>query len=144
MKTAKIDLEFAKMDNEYNIHVIINAKMRKQHLRLLVDTGATHSCIASHVIDNWDKQETEDVDTLLNLSEEVTDADKKKMIKIPRLQIGSFYINNYYFLATDMAHINMMYQQMNIQPIDGLIGSDILLKYKALMDFSRAIMIWQR
>ena len=144
MKTSKIDIEIARMDNDYNIHLIVNANIKKRNIRLLIDTGATHSCIAKHIVDDMAALETEDVDKLLNLSEEITDIEQKKMIKIPRLQVGDFYINNYFYLITDLTHINMMYENMDIQPIDGLLGSDILLKYKAMIDYSRAMMIWQK
>ncbi|MBO4738042.1 MAG: clan AA aspartic protease [Bacteroidales bacterium] len=144
MKTSKIDIEIARMDNDYNIHLIINANIKKRNLRLLIDTGATHSCIAKHIADNMVELETEDVDKLLNLSEEITDIEQKKMIRIPRLQVADFYINNYFYLITDLTHINMMYENMDIQPIDGLLGSDILLKYNAMIDYSRAMMIWQK
>ena len=66
MKTSKIDIEIARMDNDYNIHLIINANIKKRNLRLLIDTGATHSCIAKHIADNMVELETEDVDKLLD------------------------------------------------------------------------------
>jgi hypothetical protein len=39
-----------------------------------------------------------------------------------------------------ISHVNTTYQLLNIPKIDGVLGSDFLMKYKAVIDYDKGIL----
>ena len=40
----------------------------------------------------------------------------------------------------DLSHVNQSYEQIGLKPIDGVLGSDVLLKYNAVIDYEKKIL----
>jgi hypothetical protein len=38
-------------------------------------------------------------------------------------------------IVLDLSHVNKSYEMIGLKPIDGVIGSDLLMKLKARIDF---------
>ena len=62
-------------------------------------------------------------------------------VEIKTLGIGKLKIKNYKTILLDLSHVNNSYKQIKIKPIDGVLGSDILHKYKAVIDYGKKKMI---
>ena len=54
--------------------------------------------------------------------------------------ISSLLIQNYQAILLDMKHVNESYKMMGLPPIDGVLGSDMLMKFKAVIDFDKEIL----
>ncbi|UZJ63060.1 hypothetical protein OKW96_11005 [Sphingobacterium sp. KU25419] len=46
-------------------------------------------------------------------------------------------IKNYRAAVLDLSSINYAYEQMNLQPVIGVIGGDILGRYGAVIDYKK-------
>jgi hypothetical protein len=53
------------------------------------------------------------------------------------LHIGQLHIKNIEVTVLDLSTINIAYRQMNHPEVLGVIGGDILMKYKAVIDYGK-------
>ncbi len=133
MQKTTVPFEIQYLENKSNIHLILNVKIGRKQARMVIDTGASHSCISPELakpIPGKDKIEVDYVASASgnDLSNEIQ--------RVPSVKIGDFTLKNYQFLVLDISHINLMFEKLNIQPIVGFLGSDILLKYHAVIDYN--------
>jgi len=56
---------------------------------------------------------------------------------IPNLIIGDLRIPNHKVAVLDLSAINNAYRQMNHPEVLGVLGGDILMKYKAVIDYGK-------
>jgi hypothetical protein len=59
------------------------------------------------------------------------------MITIKKLSIGEHQIKNHLFAAVDLSHVNNTYKKLKKPKIHGILGSDILLEIKAVIDYGK-------
>lgn len=54
---------------------------------------------------------------------------------IAELRVGDFIIRDFEVAVLDLSHINQAYQSLGFGQVLGVIGSDLLQEYKALIDY---------
>lgn len=54
------------------------------------------------------------------------------------LQLGELLIEKFDTAVLDLSHINVAYEKLGYEKVIGVIGSDILVKYNALIDYAKA------
>ena len=59
------------------------------------------------------------------------------LIHIPHLSMQDWTIKNYKAAVLDLSSINYAYEQMNLQPVIGVLGGDILARYGAVIDYKK-------
>ncbi|MNY31470.1 hypothetical protein D3C86_1656340 [compost metagenome] len=57
------------------------------------------------------------------------------------LKLGELEILEYDTAVLDLSHINIAYEKLGLEKVIGVIGSDILVRYKALIDYEKKILI---
>ena len=122
-------------------HIIINGKINGKGSFLIIDTGASKSVFNIDLPDVKVKDNN-------SLSHGNPDAISLTTDDIPstngivkELQLGELVIYNYDATLIDMKHINKLYHKKTGKIIMGLIGNDLLIKYKAIIDYSGRILI---
>jgi predicted aspartyl protease len=125
---TQVPFQLIQLENEENLHPIIDAKINDTPIRLVIDTGASHSCIDKKEVKKLLKNKTKvSEDIVMGIgNKKLTNT----MVTIKELTIGELAIKDYTIVA-----INKMMAMMNLAPINGLLGSDILCKYEALIDY---------
>ena len=58
-------------------------------------------------------------------------------LSIPELKIGALSLTNYQVALLDLSMINSAYEMLEIEPILGVIGGDLLKKHNALIDYEK-------
>ena len=53
------------------------------------------------------------------------------------LEIGKFRLDRMQLILIDLQHINNALRKQNAEPVNGIIGADILLKAKAIIDYDK-------
>ena len=53
------------------------------------------------------------------------------------LEIGKFKLQRTQLILIDLQHINNALQKQNAEPVNGIIGADILIKGKAIIDYNK-------
>ncbi|MDY0014994.1 MAG: retropepsin-like aspartic protease [Bacteroidales bacterium] len=130
---TQVPFQLIQLENEENLHPIIDAKINNTPIRLVIDTGASHSCIDKKEVKKLLKNKTKvSEDIVMGIgNKRLTNS----IVTIKELTIGELAIKDYTIVAINLKHINKMMEMMNLPPINGLLGSDILCKYEALIDY---------
>jgi hypothetical protein len=118
-------------------HLFINIKVNGKKCRFLIDTGASHS-----VIDKGFFEKNHTSKKLKAVKQSTTElhssTSESHFGKIKDMLIGPLRITNYQVAAIDLNHVNFTYSAIKKPKIHGILGSDILLKYKMIIDYGKA------
>jgi len=115
-------------------HFEIKAKINGIKGKFILDTGASKSCLGTEDIAffNLETKESEhkasgagpsEIDTLISSKNEVA--------------LGKFKIKKTGLILISLEHINNALKKQDVDPIQGIIGADILHKGKAIIDYNR-------
>ena len=113
---------------------MVQGKIHDKEARFLIDTGASRSVFDPNTItdfiDNvaFEKKE--------GMTAGVGSSDLESatfMIEI--FSIGKLEIHDYEAVALDLENIHEMYGKLGLPRIDGIIGGDLLKRYKAVINY---------
>ena len=124
-----IKLEYT-LTNHFEIDASINGISGK----FIVDTGASNSCLGFDSIEKF-KLLAEDSEVKAagaGAIDMLTQVSKKNSITI-----GKWSRQNIPLVLFDLTHVNNALLQQSAEPVDGIIGADILKKGKAIIDYER-------
>lgn len=126
---VKIKLKFTKT-NHFEIKAIINGVKGK----FILDTGASNSCIGFDAVETFNLTvENSDVKAAgAGAIDMHTKLSKKNIVKI-----GKWKIDKFVLILFNLTHVNTALVNHNSNPVDGIIGADILKKGKAIIDYQK-------
>lgn len=137
MKT-EIPIKVLRLEDGY--HLLVNIRVNGKAARLLIDTGASKAVFdkgRSAKFLSSDKFEKHDkLSTGLGTSNM-----KSHLAVIESISLGRIEVRNYKTVIIDLSHVNVAYAQMNQKPIDGVLGSDILKRFKAVINYGKRKLI---
>jgi predicted aspartyl protease len=114
-------------------HLLIKGKVNGIRGNFILDTGASHSCVGFEHIEyfnlNAQFSETKAAGAGANGIE-------TQLAKNNELQLGRWKNNKFHLIVFDMNHVNEALIHYKTKPVDGIIGADILLKGKAIIDYN--------
>ena len=120
-------------------HLLIKIFINGKVANVIVDTGASKTVFDKKAIERFvqhrDFDLQEELSTGLGTSTMMSQSTSIKKIKI-----GEVEIKNYKTILLDLSHVNNSYAQIGLKSIDGVLGSDILLKYNAVIDYEKKIL----
>jgi len=134
MKTISIPLKLINLQDD-GFHLLVEVIVLKQKHYAVLDTGASRSVFDKSLIE-------EHLSETLKVSEEINAATlftttTTIQATIPELKIGKLKILGYETVAFDLQSVSETYQQFGHPPIISIIGGDILMKYKAKIDYDK-------
>lgn len=114
----------------YKLSVIVNQKKGD----FILDTGASTSCIGMSSAKFFDLQPQEsDIKAAgagaINMETSVS-------MNTP-LQIATIKLKNQDFVLFDLSHVNTALAQVEEEPVQGILGADILKQLRAVIDYGR-------
>jgi len=112
-------------------HYLIEAKVNSINGRFILDTGASNSCICTSLEDKFKVISEDSKEKASSANSEMTHT---KISKNNRIQIDKWN-SNASLITFDMSHINNALSQKKVDPIDGIIGADVLKKSKSILDY---------
>ena len=112
-------------------HYLIEAKVNGIDGTFILDTGASNSCICTSLEDKFKVISKESKEKASSANSEMTNT---KISKSNIIQIGKWE-DKIKLITFDMSHINTALSEKKINPIDGIIGADVLKKSKAVIDY---------
>jgi predicted aspartyl protease len=115
-------------------HFEIKARINKTRGRFILDTGASKSCIGIEDAEDFKllTEESEHKASGAGPSEIDTMMSRKNT-----LEIGKFILKRTELILIDLQHINNALEKQNAEPVNGIIGADILIKGKAIIDYDK-------
>ncbi|MCZ2276472.1 MAG: retroviral-like aspartic protease family protein [Bacteroidia bacterium] len=118
------------------IHLYIHTYINGKPARMIVDTGASQSVLDVNRVEKFNHGKA-----LSHHEIKTTGLGTNNMqsflLEGVTLKTGRAVFKNIEFICIDLSHINNSFQEINIKPVDGVIGGDFLLKHKAVIDYNR-------
>lgn len=123
----RIKLIFTKT-NHFETKVVLNGVEGN----FIIDTGASNSCVGFEAIEKFTLfTEESDVKAAgAGATDMLTQLSKKNSI-----QIGKWSKNRVSLVLFDLNHVNTALLAHQAEPVDGIIGADILKRGKAVIDY---------
>lgn len=114
-------------------HLLIKGTVNGIKGTFILDTGASNSCVGIEGIEKF----------LLFAEDSETKASgagatgmETQLSKKNKLKLSHWNTTNFNVIIFDMSHVNEALTSYKTKPVDGIIGADILLKGKAIIDYS--------
>jgi len=113
-------------------HLLIKAKINNIKGTFILDTGASNSCVGFEGIDNFEllAENSETKAAGAGATGMMTQLSKRN-----KLQIGRWTSNALNLVVFDLSHVNEALTSYKTKPVNGIIGADILLQGKAIIDY---------
>ena len=129
----EVPLQLLDIEGE-GFHIMVKGLIHGKGANFLIDTGASRSVFdpktISSFIENiaFEKKE--------GLTAGVGSSDlESATFKIDVFSIGEVEIHDYEAVALDLENIHEMYGKLGLPHIDGIIGGDLLKRYKAVINY---------
>jgi Aspartyl protease len=113
-------------------HLLVKATLNGIKGNFILDTGASNSCVGFEAIETFNLIAS-DSDTRAagaGGTGMITQTSLRNTLKMGRWNIKTFGL-----VIFDMSHVNEALQQYKAKPVHGIIGADVLLKGKAIIDY---------
>lgn len=126
---TKVKLKLTKT-NHFEIKATINGIKG----RFILDTGASNSCVGFDAVENFKliAKDSEVKAAGAGATDMLTQISKKN-----KLKIGKWKQEKVALILFNLSHVNTALTNHNSEPVDGIIGADILKKSKAIIDYEK-------
>lgn len=115
-------------------HIMIDGHINGEKAKFLVDTGASRTVFDLEGIRQFvpepDFLENERLSTGLGTNEMPS-----MVVEIENLGFGDLKIDNYTAIAIDLKHVHLSYQSLGLPAIDGVLGGDLLARYRCVINY---------
>lgn len=134
----EIPIEIIELENE-SFHLLISCKVNGSHEGdLVIDTGASKTVLDRNFVPDYELSENQTSEIQSRgLGEGSLNTE---MVKIESFQLGDLLVNDFHCALIDLEGINEMYKEHCQREICGLLGSDFLLKHRAIINYGRRIL----
>lgn len=119
-------------------HMVVNIKVNGVKARMLVDTGASRSVFDGERLMRFFPEQVPELQENLQKSTGLGAKDiQSQALYLDSMSIGELIIRKYPAVVLEMSHVNASYGDLGLPPIDGVLGSDILMRYGARIDYRK-------
>lgn len=113
-------------------HLLIKARLNGVAGNFILDTGASSSCVGFEGIEKFNLK-VQDSETkaagagAVGMTTQLAEFNELKVSRWKRTGIP--------IVVFDMTHVNLALTQHKAKPVDGILGADILLEGKGIIDY---------
>jgi len=126
-KYKKINFKVSKTQ-----HLLIKASINGVKGNFILDTGASNSCVGFESIEKFQLQSEHSKTKAAGAG---ATGMYTQLSKNNFLQLGRWKDSECHLVIFDLTHVNTALIQYKAKPVDGIIGADILLQGKAIIDY---------
>jgi predicted aspartyl protease len=113
-------------------HLSIKAKINGVSGTFILDTGASNTCIGFESIERFELASKK---SKTKASGAGGTGMKTEISANNHLQIGSWKNKDFSIVIFDLSHVNEALESYKAKPVHGIIGADVLLEGKAIIDY---------
>lgn len=113
-------------------HLLIKASINGVKGSFILDTGASNSCVGFEGVELF--QLNSGTSKTKAAGAGATDM-FTQIAKNNTLQLGRWKNNDFHLVIFDLSHVNQALKQHKAKPVQGIIGADVLLNGKAIIDY---------
>ena len=115
-------------------HIMVKGTIHDKEAHFLIDTGASRTVFdptrISDFVEDLQFEAKEGMSAGVGSSGLET-----SVFRLDVLAIGDLEIENYQAVALDLSNIHEMYANLGLPRIDGILGGDLLKRYKAVINY---------
>jgi predicted aspartyl protease len=113
-------------------HLLIKASINNLKGNFILDTGASNSCIDSESVAYFNLDAKKSKTTASGAG---ATGMKTKIADNNLLKLGSWKQTDFTVVIFDLSHVNEALESYKVKKVHGIIGADILLKGRAIIDY---------
>jgi hypothetical protein len=134
MKTV-LPIDIVTLGEDNSFHLFVSGSINGKEYDLLIDTGASHTIFDASLIPEAPVSDLESHDIQ---SAGIHAGELKSSIgHIQKFKLGDLKRADWTVVLIDLTHVNDLYKKFTHKRVAGLIGSDFLLRHKAIIDYKR-------
>lgn len=137
-RTTQIPIETLSIEDDGS-HLLLKTKINGKNARLLIDTGASRTVFDQERILQFVSGKTfvehDKLSTGLG-----TNSMRTSTVILKSLRIGNLTIDSFNAVLLDLKHVNDTYGKLGYTAIDGVLGNDILVKFKATISYKKLML----
>lgn len=136
MRTITVPLTIINLQDE-GYHLLVEIVVFEETCYAVLDTGASRSVFDKTLMEKHIEELS-----FSNETQAATIFSSATTLQgiIPKLKIGQLVLKNYETVALDLQSVTETYKQLGHPAISGIIGGDILKKYRAKIDYRKSNM----
>jgi hypothetical protein len=115
-------------------HFEVHAEINSVPGRFILDTGASNTCVGMDRIDHFKLISEE---SLIKAAGAGATNMETLVSKKNNIELNSWKYKKLEIVLFDLKHVNEALTAHNAEPVDGIIGADILKKSKAIIDYNK-------
>lgn len=121
-------------------HLLVEVVVYGQNFQAVLDTGASKSAFDKEIIESLA------VDDIIYMPDQHaiglgTTTMERYVAHFAELEIGNLIIQDYEAPVFDLSAVKYAYEQLNLPPVIGVIGGDILMDYHAKIDYESLTLV---
>ncbi len=136
----KIPLEILELQGD-GYHILIDVCLFDQPFKMVLDTGASKTVLDKTTLLQSGIPEEKIQNTNIISTGLGTNSMESFILELPTFAIGNWKIKKFITAVLDLSAVNYAYQQMNLPPVIGVLGGDILFSYAARIDYRKQLLI---
>lgn len=130
----KLPLEVVDLQGD-GFHLLVEVVVFGQSFKAVLDTGASKSAFDMEIVSSLAPE-----DQIIHVPDHHaiglgTTTMERYFVVCPELKIGDLLIKDYEVPVFDLSAIKFAYDKLELPPVIGVIGGDILMDYKAVIDY---------
>ncbi|MBC7912579.1 MAG: clan AA aspartic protease [Pyrinomonadaceae bacterium] len=138
MKPVRVPLELINLQND-GFHILVEVVVFGNPFNVVLDTGASKTVFDKTTVEKYiasaDLLISDKLSTGLG-----TTSMESFTVQLPELRIGKLKIKNFEAAVLDLSSICLAYENLELPPVIGVLGGDILQEYKAIINYSKLIL----
>lgn len=139
---TELPLQIIELEHE-NYHILIEGKFNDNtSASWIIDTGASKTVLDLNLDSFYEKLEPENDEDYQSagINQGMMETSVGKM---ESLWFGDLEIEAHKVALIDLNHVNEIYSKYTSRRITGLLGGDILMRYKCVIDYDRKTIQFQ-
>jgi predicted aspartyl protease len=134
---TKISLQKVAVEQD-GYHVMCSAIANGQPINLLIDTGASRTVFDNESMERILGIDISGLENNQQLSAGIGTTNlESRFLQLQHLTLGDLSIQNYQSVLIDMSQVNMLYRSLGLPAIEGILGGDLLMELKAVIDYKK-------
>ena len=138
MKT-ELPLELIELEKQ-SYHLLLNVLINGKSCRMVLDTGASRTCFDISFLEKIEAMQISKQNDI-HSSGLGGNINQSIIANIANFQLGDFNLCNYQVVGLNLEAVNQSYSLVNINPIQGILGGDILKMFGSVIRYDKKIMI---
>ncbi|HNW98257.1 MAG TPA: aspartyl protease family protein [Bacteroidales bacterium] len=139
----KIPIEIIELEPE-SFHLFIEGHINGKPANMLVDTGASKTVFDLNRISNFINKRKKKFESFEKTTTGLgTNSMESHFTNFKKFNIKKLAFVDFKAILLDMTHVNQSYEMLKMKPIDGVLGSDLLMKYKSVIDYKKHIISFE-